>query len=94
MSASISLTDPGVLLGKAFLTIGQAVSALLLLGCGYLAYLASEGFLTGWDSEFDSDIASIFRGRDPDTVLFYFFIAASLKILVLLGFLIWLKRKI
>jgi hypothetical protein len=59
-----------------------------------LAYLASDGFFTGWDADFDSDVASIFHGRSPDTILLYFFIAVGLKILVLLGFLVWLNKKI
>jgi hypothetical protein len=94
MSATISTTDPGVLLGKSFLRIGQAILTVLILGCGHMAHLASEGYLTGWNAEFDSKIASIFSGQDPDTILFYFFIAAGIKMIVLLAFLVWLYKKI
>jgi hypothetical protein len=94
MNAPVLLSDPGAILGKTFVKIGQVILSLLLLGCVYMAYLASEGFFTGWDLEFDADVASIFRGQDPDTVLLYFFVALAFKVLVLLGLLFWLGRKI
>lgn len=94
MNSTLTLSDPGAVLGKTFLKIGQVLLALLLLGCGYMAYLASEGFFTGWDSEFDSDIASIFPGQSPDTIILYFFIGLGVKLLIWLGLLVWLDRKI
>ena len=63
MNSTLTLSDPGAILGKTFLKIGQVILTLLLLGCGFMAYLASDGFFTGWDVEFDSDVASIFQGR-------------------------------
>ena len=94
MTASLTLSDTGALIGKTFLKIGQVLLALLFFGCGYLAYLASEGFFTGWDPEFDSDVASIFPGQNPDAILFYLFVGLAAKILVWLGLLFWLNRKI
>ena len=94
MNSTLTLSDPGAILGKTFLKIGQVILTLLLLGCGFMAYLASDGFFTGWDAEFDSDVASIFQGQSPDTILLYFFIAVGFKILIVLGFLVWLNKKI
>ncbi len=94
MNSTLSLSDPGAILGKTFLKIGQALLGILLLGCGYMAYLASTGFFSGWDVEFDSDLASIFPGQSPANILFYFFVALGAKILIWLGFLFWLNRKI
>ena len=94
MTATLSLIDPGALLGKTVLKIGQVFLLILLIGCGYMSYLASEHFFSGWDSEFDADLARIFPGQSPDSILFYFFIALGVKILVWLGFLFWLNRKI
>lgn len=94
MNSTLTLSDPGALLGKTFLKIGQVILSLLLMGCGYMAYLASGGFFSGWDAEFDSDLANIFPSQSPDTIFFYFFVAIGIKILILLGFLVWLNRKI
>ncbi|GAA0879342.1 hypothetical protein GCM10009119_23100 [Algoriphagus jejuensis] len=94
MNSPLSLSDPGAILGKTFLKIGQVLLVLLLLGCGYMAYLASEGFFTGWDFEFDSELASIFPGQSPDTIIYYFFLALIVKIAIWLAFLTWLNRKI
>ncbi|MBN7809399.1 hypothetical protein J0A68_00440 [Algoriphagus sp. H41] len=94
MSATLSLSDPGALLGKTFVKIAQALLALLLMGSGYMAYLASEGFFTGWDWEFDAGLADLVPGQNPDTILVYFFLAICLKLLLAFGFLTWLSRKI
>ncbi len=94
MNSTLTLSDPGAVLGKTFLKIGQSILVILLLGCGYMAYLASEGFFGGWDIEFDSDLTGLFPGQSPDTIIFYFFIAIGIKILVVLGFLVWLNKKI
>ena len=94
MSTTISLSDPGAQLGKTFVKIGQILLALALLGCGYMAYLAWEGFFTGWDWEFDSDLAEMIPGLSPDTIIFSFFLLLCVKALIFLGFLFWLDRKI
>lgn len=94
MSSTLTLSDPGAILGKVFLKVGQVILALLLLGCGFMAYLASDGFFTGWDAEFDSDVASIFPGQNPDSILFFFFLGLGVKILIWLGLLFWLDRRL
>lgn len=94
MNSTLTLSDPGAILGKTFLKIGQVILVLLLLGCGFMAYLASDGFFTGWNAEFDSDLAGIFPGQSPDSILLYFFVGLCVKILIWLGLLIWLDRKI
>ena len=94
MNSSLSLSDPGALLGKTVVKIGLVLLILLLLGCGYMAYLASAGFFSGWDVEFDRDLAGLIPGQSPDTLLVYFFGALCAKFLVLLGFLFWLDKKI
>jgi hypothetical protein len=94
MTSPLTITDPGVLLGKTFLKIFQVLLVILLLGSGYLAYLASESFFSGWDIEFDSDLSHIIPGLGPDSILTYFFIFLCIKITVVLAFTIWLGRKI
>ncbi len=94
MNPTISLSDPGALLGKTFVRIGQGLLIFLLLGSAYIAYLAADGFFTGWDWEFDSDLANLFPGQSPDAIISYFFVGICVKLLLLLGFLTWLGRKI
>lgn len=94
MNSSLSLSDPGALLGKTVVKIGLVLLILLLLGCGYMAYLASAGFFSGWDVEFDSDLAGLIPGHDTDSILVYFFCILCVKVSLLLAFLFWLGRKI
>lgn len=94
MNTELSFTDPGALLGKTFLKIGQVILAILAAGCGYMAYLASEGLFSDWDIEVDSDLTWLFPSVRPEEWIFYIAIAFSLKFLLWLGIFAWLERKI
>jgi hypothetical protein len=56
MNSTMSFTDPGAALGRAFLKIGQVLVGILTAGCVYLAYLASEGFFSDWKVDLDEDL--------------------------------------
>lgn len=94
MNPSISFTDPGALLGKAFLRIGQVLLVILAVGSASTAYLAFEAMFSDWDIELDSDLVWLFPNVDPGDWIGYFFIGLTLKFLIWLGVLIWLDRKI
>jgi hypothetical protein len=94
MNTSISLTDPGAILGKAFLKIGQVLLAIFVAGSGYMAYLASEGLFSDWEIELDSDLTWLFPSVKPEEWIFYIFIGLSIKFLIWFGVLAWLERKI
>ncbi|RIW18683.1 hypothetical protein D0X99_03090 [Algoriphagus lacus] len=94
MNTELSFTDPGALLGKTFLKIGQVFLAIMAIGSGYIAYLASEGLFSDWDIEVDSDLTWLFPSVRPDEWIFYVAISLSLKFLLWLGILAWLERKI
>jgi hypothetical protein len=94
MNPTISYTDPGLMLGKTVLKIGQVLLVILALASGYIAYLASEGVFSGWDIDIDSDMLGLFPSADPQDWIFYFSIGLAVKFLILLGFLAWLDRKI
>ena len=94
MNSSISFTDPGALLGKAFLKIGQVLLAILAVGCGYLAYLASEGLFSDWDMEVEEELLWLFPTLSPVDWMIFLLIGLGLKSLIWLGILAWLERKI
>ncbi|SEG47925.1 hypothetical protein [Algoriphagus boritolerans] len=94
MNTTVSYTDPGAMLGKTVLKIGQVVLALLAVASGYMAYLASEGLFSGWDIEIEEDLVWLFPRIEPEEWIFYFFIGLAVKFLIWLGVLAWLDRKI
>ena len=94
MNATVTFSDPGLFLGKTIVKIGQVILAIVALGCGYMAFLASEGMFSGWNVEIDSDFQEFFSISNPDTILFYLFLGLALKTLFWLGFLTWVGRKI
>lgn len=94
MNPSFSNTDPGVMLGKAFLRIGQVILVLLALACGYMVYLASEGLFSDWNIEIDEDLMWLFSNLSPETLVSYLFIGLGVKFLFWFGVLAWLERKI
>jgi hypothetical protein len=94
MNTELSFTDPGALLGKTFLKIGQVILAILAAASGYMAYLASEGLFSDWDIEVDSDLTWLFPSVRPEEWISYVSIALSLKFLLWLGIFAWLERKI
>lgn len=94
MNSSISFTDPGAMLGKAFLRIGQVLLVILAVASGSIAYFAIEDMFSDWDLELDSDLVWLFPNVDTGEWISYFFIGLTLKFLVFLGFLAWLERKI
>jgi hypothetical protein len=94
MNPSISFTDPGAILGKTFLRIAQVLLVILAVGSGYMAYLASEVFFSGWNIEIDSDLEHNFPGVSPDSWILYLFLGLAVKFLFWVGILAWLERKI
>jgi hypothetical protein len=94
MNPTISYTDPGLMLGKTVLKIGQVLLVILALASGYIAYLASEGMFSGWDIDIDSDLLWLFPSAEPQDWIFYFSIGLAVKFLILVCFLAWLDRKI
>jgi len=94
MNTTLTYTDPGALLGKTFLKIGQVLLAILAVVSGYMAYLASEGLFSDWEVEIDSDLVWLFPRVDPQDWIFYFSIGLAIKFLIWVGVLAWLDRKI
>ena len=94
MNTTLSYTDPGAMLGKTVLKIGQVLLAILAVASGYFAYLASEGLFSDWNIENDSDLVWLFPNPDPQDWIFYFSIGLAVKFLIWLGVLAWLDRKI
>lgn len=94
MNSSLSYTDPGAALGKAFLKIGQAVMGMIAAGCGYLAYLASERLFSDWNVQLDEDLIWLLPELTTDQWITYFFIGLALKCIFWLGILAWIERKI
>lgn len=94
MNPTISYTDPGAMLGKTVIKIGQVILAILAVASGYMAYLASEGLFSGWDIDLDSDFVWLFQSVHPEDLVFYFSIGLAVKFLIWLGVLTWLDRKI
>lgn len=73
MNTTVSYTDPGAMLGKTVLKIGQVVLALLAVASGYMAYLASEGLFSGWDIEIEEDLVWLFPRIEPEEWIFFIF---------------------
>jgi hypothetical protein len=94
MNTTLSYTDPGALLGKTILKIGQVILILLAVASGYMAYLTSEGLLSDWEIEIDSDLVWLFPSLEPQDWIFYFWIGLAIKFLIWVGVLAWLDRKI
>lgn len=94
MNSSISYTDPGAILGRAFLRIGQVILALFALGSGYMVYLGSEGLFSDWEIEIEEDLLWLFPFVSPEDWVSYFFVGLGLKCLFWVGILAWLERKI
>lgn len=94
MNSSLSYSDPGAALGKAFLKLGQVVIGILVAGCGYLAYLASEGLFSDWNVQLDEDLTWLLPELTTDQWINYFFIGLALKFVFWLGILAWIERKI
>lgn len=94
MNSSMSYTDPGAALGKVFLKIGQVVMAILAAGCGYLAYLASEGLFSDWNVQLDEDFRWIFPQVTSEQWITYLFIGLAVKFIFWFGILAWIERKI
>ncbi|MFN3998941.1 hypothetical protein [Algoriphagus sp.] len=94
MNPTVSYTDPGLMLGKTVLKIGQVILVILALASGYMAYLASEGMFSGWNIDIDSDLLWLFPNAEPQDWIFYFSIGLAVKFLIWVGFLAWLDRKI
>ncbi len=94
MNTSMSISDPGALLGKAFLKIGQVILAILAVGSGYMAYLISEGLFSDWEIEVEEEFLWLFPYLSPEDWMIYLFIGFGLKFLFWMGVLAWLERKI
>jgi hypothetical protein len=94
MNSTMSFTDPGAALGRAFLKIGQVLVGILTAGCVYLAYLASEGFFSDWKVELDEDLTWLFPHLSVDQWIVYLFIGLALKFIFWFGLLAWIERKI
>jgi len=94
MNPTISYTDPGLMLGKTVLKIGQVILAILAVASGYMAYLAYEGLFSGWDIEIEDELVWLFPSAEPQDWIFYFSIGLAVKFLIWVGFLAWLDRKI
>lgn len=94
MNTSMTYTDPGAILGKAFLRIGQVMLVLFALACGYMAYLGSEGLFSDWEIEIVEDLLWFFPSLSPQDWITYFFVGLGLKSLLWFGILAWLERKI
>ncbi|WP_026966683.1 hypothetical protein [Algoriphagus terrigena] len=94
MNSSISFPDPGAMLGKTILKIGQVLLVILAAASASIAYLAFAEMFSGWDIELDSDLVWLFPNVDSGEWISYFFIGLTLKFLIWLGVLVWLDRKI
>ena len=94
MNPTITLHDPGAILGRTFLRIAQVILLIAALGCAYMAFLASEGLFSGLDIEFDSDFQEIFSTQSPDEILVWIFGGLAIKALFWCGVLFWLGKKI
>jgi hypothetical protein len=94
MNPTTAYTDPGLLIGKTVLKIGQVILVILAVACGYMAYLASEGLFSGWDFYMDADLVWLFPRLEPQDWIFYFSIGLAVKFLNWVGVLAWLDRKI
>lgn len=94
MNTSMSISDPGVLLGKAFLKIAQVFLAMLAVAFGYLAYLISEGLFSDWDLEVEEGLLTLFPSLSPEDWMIYLLIGLGVKSLIWIGILAWLERKI
>ncbi|HSF52902.1 MAG TPA: hypothetical protein VLA71_04090 [Algoriphagus sp.] len=94
MNPSISFTDPGAMLGKAVLRIGQVLLVILAVASASMAYLAFEDMFSGWNIDLDSDLVWLFPNVDTGEWISYFFTGLTIKFLVLLGLLAWLDRRI
>lgn len=82
MSTTVSYTDPGAMLGKTVLKIGQVILAILAVASGYMAYLASEGLFSDWDIEVDYDLVWLFPSVELQDWIFYFAIGLAVKFLI------------
>ena len=82
MNSSISFTDPGAMLGKAFLRIGQVLLLVLAVASASIAYLAFAEMFSGWDIDLDSDLIWLFSNVDAGEWISYFFIGLTIKFLV------------
>lgn len=94
MDTTVSFTDPGALLGKTVLKIAQVILTILAVASGYLAYLASEDMFSEWEIEVDSDLVWLFPTVAPQDWIFYIGIGLAVKLLIWVGILVWLERKI
>ncbi|OOG73344.1 hypothetical protein [Algoriphagus sp. A40] len=94
MNSSISFNDPGAMLGKTILRIGQVLLAILAVASASMAYLAFSEMFSGWDIDLDSDLVWLFPNVDSGEWISYFFIGLTLKFLIWLAVLVWLDRKI
>lgn len=94
MNSSILFSDPGAMLGKTFLRIGQVLLVILAVASASMAYLAFEDMFSGWNIDLDSDLVGLLPNVDTGEWISYFFIGLTVKFLVLLAFLAWLDRKI
>ncbi len=94
MNTSISYTDPGAMLGKTVVKLSQVFLLILALASFYMSYLASEGLFSDWDVELDSDLAWLFPNVEPQQWIIYFSIGLGVKLLIWIGLLAWLDRKI
>ncbi len=94
MNSSMSYTDPGAILGRTFLRIGQVVLVLFALVSGYMVYLGSEGLFSDWEIEIEEDLLWLFPSLSPEDWISYFFVGLGLKCLFWFGILAWLERKI
>ena len=92
MNSSISFPDPGAMLGKTILKIGQVLLVILAAASASIAYLAFAEMFSDW--ELDSDLVWLFPNVDSGEWISYFFIGLTLKFLIWLGVLVWLDRKI
>lgn len=94
MNTTVSYTDPGAMLGKTVLKIGQVILVIMAVLFGYVAYLASEGFFSDWDIELEDELVWLFPNAEPQDWIFYFSIGLAIKFLIWVGLLAWLDRKI
>lgn len=94
MNTSMTYTDPGAILGRAFLRIGQVMLVLLALASGYMVYLGSEGLFSDWEIEIEENLLWLFPSLSPQDWITYFFVGLGLKSLLWFGILAWLERKI
>lgn len=94
MNSTISYTDPGAMLGKTVIKIGQVVLVIMALACAYIAYLASEGFFSEWMLEIDSGLSVHFPSVEPQQWIIYLSLGLAVKFFIWVGLLGWLDRKI